>query len=211
MDLRNMRLDYRKSKIDFESIDENPISLFLKWFNEALGVNKNEANACTLSTISFDNKPASRMVLLKDVSERGFVFFTNYTSQKSIDIHNNHHVALNFYWPELERQVRVGGEAKKIDAEDSDNYFKTRPRESQLGAWLSDQSSSIALDYDFTSSLRVLEDKFLGKEVTRPSNWGGYCIYPKNIEFWQGRPLRFHDRLLYELHSGEWHKKRLAP
>ena len=206
-----MRLNYKKSKIDFKSVDKNPISLFLKWLNEALEVNKNEANACILSTVSSDNKPTSRVVLLKDLSENGFVFFTNYTSKKSIDIHNNPHVAINFYWPELERQVRVEGKAKKIDPNASDHYFKSRPRDSQLGAWLSDQSTLLDLDYDFTTSLSKLEAKFQGKEVVRPQNWGGFCVQPRSIEFWQGRPMRFHDRLLYEFYSKEWHKKRLAP
>ena len=211
MGLRDMRLNYSKSKIDFENIDENPISLFSKWFDDALKVSKNEANACVLSTISSEKKPTSRVVLLKDISDKGFTFFTNYKSKKSIDIENNHYVALNFYWPELERQVIITGEANKIDSKDSDYYFKSRPRDSQLGAWLSDQSSSIKLDYSFTSLLNALETKFKGKQVTRPLHWGGYCVNPYKIEFWQGRPFRFHDRLLYELDKGYWHKKRLAP
>ena len=115
MDFKNMRLNYQKSKIDFSNLDDNPIDFFLKWFNEALKINKNEANACVLSTISFDNKPSSRVVLLKDVNDKCFTFFTNYKSNKSVDIENNKNVALNFYWPELERQVRVSGEANKID------------------------------------------------------------------------------------------------
>lgn len=211
MDLKNMRLNYKKSKIDFENLDENPISFFIKWFNDALAVNKNEANACVLSTVSCDGKPSSRVVLLKAVSVKGFSFFTNYRSDKSIDIQNNKHVALNFYWSELERQVRISGEAEKIDENDSDDYFKSRPRESQMGAWLSDQSTSIDLHYNFTDSLTVLENKFKGKEVTRPSYWGGYNIDANKIEFWQGRPSRFHDRVLYEFDGRNWNKKRLAP
>ena len=157
MDLKNIRVNYKKSKIDFENLDENPIVFFLKWFDQALKINKDEANACVLSTISSNNKPSSRVVLLKDVSDKGFIFFTNYKSDKSIDIENNNDVSLNFYWPELERQVRINGEAEKIDSKDSDNYFKSRPRESQLGAWLSDQSTSIELNYNFTNAFNILE------------------------------------------------------
>jgi pyridoxamine 5'-phosphate oxidase len=211
VDLKNIRINYKKSKIDFENLDENPITFFLKWLDEALEINKDEANACILSTISHDNKPSSRVVLLKDVSDKGFIFFTNYKSNKSLDIENNNYVALNFYWPELERQVRISGEAKKTDAKDSDNYFKSRPRESQLGAWLSNQSTLIDLNYNFIDSLEVLESKFKDKEVPRPLHWGGYCINADKIEFWQGRPLRLHDRILYKLNGENWHKKRLAP
>jgi pyridoxamine 5'-phosphate oxidase len=211
MDLRNMRLNYQKSKIDFENLDEDPITFFLRWFNEALKINKREANACVLSTVSFDNKPSSRVVLLKDISGKGFTFFTNYQSDKSVDIEINNHVALNFYWPELERQVRISGDANKIESKESDEYFKSRPRESQLGAWLSEQSSSIELNFNSTKSLDMLEAKFKGKEVTRPVEWGGYCVNALKIEFWQGRPSRFHDRALYVFESEKWHKKRLAP
>ena len=206
-----MRLNYQQSKIDFENLPVNPIDFFLKWFNEALKINKNEVNACVLSTISSDNKPSSRVVLLKDVSDKSFTFFTNYKSDKSVDIENNKHVALNFYWSELERQVRISGEAKKIDHKDSDDYFKSRPRESQIGAWLSDQSTPIELNYNFTASFNELETKFKDKEVNRPLHWGGYNINANTIEFWQGRPLRLHDRILYEFDGENWHKKRLAP
>ena len=206
-----MRINYNKSKIDFDNLEDNPITFFLKWFDEALQINKYEANACVLSTISIDNRPSSRMVLLKDVSSVGFSFFTNYKSDKSIDIKNNNYVALNFYWPELERQVRICGRADRIDNKDSDDYFKTRPRDSQLGAWLSAQSSSIELNYNFAESLALLKNRFKDKEVSRPLDWGGYCISPNKIEFWQGRPSRFHDRILYEFDEVNWHKKRLAP
>ncbi len=211
MDLRNMRSDYQKSKIDFENLDDNPITFFLKWFHEALEISDNEANACVLSTVSSDHKPSSRVVLLKNINDRGFTFFTNFESDKSIDIENNKNVALNFYWPELERQVRISGEAGKINYKDSDAYFRSRPRASQLGTWLSNQSTSISLDHNFTESLTKLEAKFKGKDVTRPSHWGGYCIDVDKIEFWQGRPSRFHDRVLYEFDTDNWSKRRLAP
>lgn len=211
MDLKNLRLNYKKSSIDFKNLEKNPFSFFLKWFDDALKVNKEEANACVLSTVSVENKPSSRVVLLKSVNEKGFTFFTNYKSNKSLDIQNNPNVSLNFYWPELERQVRINGIAEQISPKDSDEYFKNRPRESQMGAWLSHQSTSIGLYYNFMDTLNKLESTFKGKDVERPLHWGGYCIIPSKIEFWQGRPSRLHDRLLYELGENVWNKKRLAP
>ena len=211
MDLKNLRLNYQKSSIDFKNLEDNPISFFLKWFDDALKVNKDEANACVLSTVSVENKPSSRVVLLKSVNEKGFTFFTNYKSDKSLDIQNNPNVSLNFYWPELERQVRITGVAEQISPKDSDEYFKNRPRESQMGAWLSHQSTSIGLYYDFMGTLNKLESTFKGKDIERPLHWGGYCIIPSKIEFWQGRPSRLHDRLLYEFDENIWNKKRLAP
>ena len=211
MDLKNLRLNYKKSSIDFKNLEDNPIFFFLKWFDDALKVNKDEANACVLSTVSVENKPSSRVVLLKSVNEKGFTFFTNYKSNKSLDIQNNPNVSLNFYWPELERQVRITGIAEQISPKDSDEYFKNRPRESQMGAWLSHQSTSIGLYYDFMDTLNKLESSFKGKDIERPLHWGGYCIIPSKIDFWQGRPSRLHDRLLYEFDENVWNKKRLAP
>ena len=211
MDLKNLRLNYKKSSIDFKNLENNPISFFLKWLDDALKVNKKEANACVLSTVSVENKPSSRVVLLKSVNEKGFTFFTNYKSNKSLDIQNNPNVTLNFYWAELERQVRITGVAKQISPKDSDEYFKNRPRESQMGAWLSHQSTSIDLYYNFIDNLNKLESKFKGKDVDRPLHWGGYCINASKIEFWQGRPSRLHDRLIYEFDENVWNKKRLAP
>ena len=211
MDIKNLRLNYKKSTIDFKNLAKNPIQYFMNWFEDALKVNKQEANACVLSSVSSDNCPSSRVVLLKEVNENGFTFFTNYKSSKAKDIDANPNVALNFYWPELERQVRIVGIAKKIMINDSDNYFKSRPRESQMGAWLSDQSKVIGLDYNFMETLNSLESKFKDKEVERPLHWGGYCIEPIKVEFWQGRPSRLHDRLEYKIEDGKWIFKRLAP
>ena len=163
MDIKNLRLNYNKSTIDFNNLEENPIQYFMNWFADALKTNKQEANACVLSTVSLDNCPKSRVVLLKDVSKNGFTFFTNYQSSKAKDIDANPNVALNFYWPELERQVRITGIAKKIAINDSDTYFKSRPRDSQMGAWLSDQSKVIGLDYNFMDTLNSLERKFKDK------------------------------------------------
>ena len=211
MDLKNLRLNYKKSSIDFKNLENNPISFFLKWLDDALKANKKEANACVLSTVSVENKPSSRVVLLKLVNEKGFTFFTNYKSNKSLDIQNNPNVTLNFYWAELERQVRITGVAEQISPKDSDEYFKNRPRESQMAAWLSHQSTSIDLYYNFIDNLNKLESAFKGKDVERPLHWGGYCIIASKIEFWQGRPSRLHDRLIYEFDNNVWNKKRLAP
>ena len=211
MDIKNLRLNYKKSTIDFKNLAENPIKYFINWFEDALKVNTQEANACILSTVSVDNTPSSRVVLLKDINENGFTFFTNYKSSKSKDIDLNQNVSLNFYWPELERQVRINGIAQKISINDSDSYFASRPRDSQMGAWLSDQSKVIGLYYNFMDKLDFLETKFKDKEVTRPLEWGGYCVVPIKVEFWQGRPSRLHDRLVYEIEENKWNKKRLAP
>jgi len=211
MDIKNLRLNYKKSTIDFTNLDENPIKYFMNWFADALKVNKQEANACVLSTVSLDNCPSSRVVLLKGVNENGFTFFTNYQSSKAIDIDANPNVALNFYWPELERQVRVTGIAKKNTTSESDTYFESRPRDSQMGAWLSSQSKIIDLDYNFMNTLNNLETKFKDKLVERPLHWGGYCVAPAKVEFWQGRPSRLHDRLVYEIDGNTWIIKRLAP
>ena len=153
MDIKNLRLNYKKSTIDFKNLDENPINYFVNWFEDALKIKKQEANACVLSTISSDKYPSSRVVLLKEVNENGFTFFTNYQSSKAKDIISNPNVSLNFYWPELERQVRIKGIARKIAINESDSYFASRPRGSQMGAWLSDQSKVIGLDYNFMDTL----------------------------------------------------------
>ena len=211
MDIKNLRLDYKKSNIDFMNLVEDPIHYFINWFNDALEINKNEANACVLSTVSSNNQPKSRVVLLKEVNSDGFTFFTNYDSSKAKDIDKNPNVALNFYWPEIERQVRISGIAKKIAINDSDTYFESRPRDSQMGAWLSDQSKIISLDYNFMDTLNSLQNNFKDKAVARPLHWGGYCIVPVKLEFWQGRPSRLHDRLVYEIDGDKWIQKRLAP
>ena len=211
MDIKNLRLNYKKSCIDFNTLEDNPIQYFMNWFADALKINKDEANACILSTVSKINTPSSRVVLLKDVNKNGFIFFTNYTSGKAKDIDHNNNVALNFYWPELERQVRINGIARKITAKESDIYFNSRPRESQMGALLSDQSKAINLHYNFMESLNKLENKFKEKVIERPLNWGGYSIDPNRVEFWQGRPSRLHDRLVYNLDGKIWNRIRLAP
>ena len=211
MDLKNLRLSYGKNKIDFNNLEEDPIIFFKRWFEVALKNTKSEANSCVLSTITKLNTPSTRVVLLKDITDNGFVFFTNFNSSKSTDMSNNNNVSLNFYWPEIERQVRINGTVTMIKRNESVEYFQSRPRESQLGAWLSEQSSSINFDHSFDSELNIIEDKFKDKDIECPLHWGGYCVKPLKFEFWQGRPSRLHDRLIYEFESNCWKLKRLAP
>lgn len=210
MDITNLRLNYSKSSIDFNGSYNDPIKFFLDWFTDSLKLNKSEANSCVLSTVTKENHPTSRVVLLKFVNNNGFTFFTNYDSNKSKDIILNPNVSLNFFWPELERQVRISGTAKKTTECISDEYFNSRPRESQIGALASNQSKTIDSDHDFNKIINILNDKFKDIEITRPSNWGGYCVNPTQIEFWQGRPSRLHDRLLFVIKDDKWVTSRLS-
>ena len=205
-----MRLNYEKSSIDFNNLFDNPFSFFSLWMNDAINVVK-EANAFVLSTVSNNNIPSSRVVLLKHFDQNGFVFYTNYESDKSIDISNNKFVSMNFYWPNLERQVRISGKANRISAEKSDTYFKSRPKESKIGALLSHQSEEIDLNYDFSERFQKIKDSFKNSEIKRPDNWGGIIIKPNFFEFWQGKPSRLHDRICYKIKDKKWILYRLAP
>ena len=210
MDLKNTRINYNKSEINFDNICDNPIDFFQQWIDEAFETNCLEPNAFVLSTVE-NNVPTSRVVLLKNVDHDGFIFYTNYDSSKSQQILSNKNVALNFFWPKLEKQVRVIGSAYKLNNNVSDEYFVSRPKESQLGAILSEQSKKIDFNYDFSSKLIVLQEKYKNKDIKRPLNWGGFKVVPTKIEFWQGRPSRLHDRLLYKFKEGKWNKSRLSP
>lgn len=205
-----MRLDYKKSSIDFNNLFDNPFSFFSVWMSDAMDVVA-EANAFVLSTVSSNNIPSSRVVLLKHFDQKGFVFYTNYESDKSIDISKNKFVSLNFYWPNLERQVRISGKANRISAEKSDEYFKSRPKESKIGAVLSQQSKEIDLKYDFSETFQSLKDSLKNSEIDRPDNWGGIIIKPNFFEFWQGKPSRLHDRICYKIKDKKWILYRLAP
>ena len=177
----------------------------------ALDIDKDNAISFNLSTVSLENIPSSRIVLLRSINEKGFTFFTNYTSDKAKDIEVNNIVSANFYWENLEKQVRITGKATKISSSDSDEYFNTRPRNSQLGAWVSDQSTVISLYFKMLNKIDFFKEMFKDKNVSRPLHWGGYCIYPIKIEFWQGRESRLHDRLLFTKENNSWKKERLAP
>jgi pyridoxamine 5'-phosphate oxidase len=207
--IKDLRIDYRKSELDIQDLSDEPILLFQKWLSEAVNLSI-DANAFVLSTVNHEGIPSSRVLLLKDVSENGFSFFTNYSSRKSKEIENNPNVCMNFFWKNFERQVRVTGIISKLSDQESEEYFNSRPYESRIGAWCSPQSKVI-------ESRDVLENKFeelkkkYPNEVPRPQNWGGYTISPTQIEFWQGRASRLHDRFLYSKEGENWRIERLAP
>ena len=194
-----------------ENIDLNPFKQFDIWFKEAKDIGLKDPNAMNVASATKDGTPSSRMVLLKSYDEKGFVFYTNYTSRKSQEIIDNPKVALNFFWDALERQVRVEGEISKVGSKISDEYFSSRSRLSQLGAHASNQSQIIQ-SYDvITNKLSELEKKYEGKEIPRPDHWGGFIIVPKTIEFWQGHEGRIHDRLKFQKKNSGWNLVRLSP
>lgn len=209
-DLSDFRISYDKLSLIENHLPKEPIKLFQIWFEELCNSKSVlEPNAMTLSTVGNENKPRNRVVLLKKFSDKGFVFYTNYKSKKGIDINNNPNVSISFFWPSFERQVIIEGICSKITNKESDKYFYSRPIDSQIGAIISDQSSEIPnRDY--------IENKFDSfksdnTEILRPLNWGGYIINPINIEFWQGRKNRLHDRILYYKNDNSWLFKRLSP
>lgn len=212
-DLSNYRKSYEKSTLLESSIPENPMELFQKWFYEIEESNTSEEpNAMTISTIGQDGFPKSRVVLLKRFTWEGFIFYTNYNSEKGKSIENNKNVCLSFFWHTLERQIIIKGVAEKTSENTSDGYFESRPEGSKLGAWASNQSEVVTSREELNTSLKNVEKKFKGKEITRPKHWGGYLIKPISIEFWQGRPNRMHDRIRYKLlKSFDWKIERLAP
>lgn len=212
-DLSNYRKSYEKSELLEVNIPEDPINLFNTWFHEVEdfgGVD--EVNAMTVSTIGLDGFPKSRVVLLKKYNEEGFIFYTNYNSEKGKAIENNPNVCLSFFWHTMERQIIIKGVAKKIPENLSDGYFESRPDGSKLGAIVSNQSEIIPSRQFLDDKLKQLEIEFDGKEITRPKYWGGYRVEPKEIEFWQGRPNRLHDRIRYRLEEDfGWKIDRLSP
>jgi pyridoxamine 5'-phosphate oxidase len=208
--LKAERLDYQKNQgLDLNNLIKNPFEQFQHWFDFAVDVDAFYANAMTLSTVH-DSKPSSRVVLLKEMDEKGFVFFTNYTSAKSKEIDENKNAALLFFWKELERQIRIEGVLEKVSAENSNEYFKTRPRESQIGAWASPQSTTITRA-ELEKRVEEFTKKFEGQEVPRPDFWGGFRLVPTRFEFWQGRAGRLHDRFVYENKNGVWEIGQVAP
>ena len=211
-DLGHLRKSYDKSTLEINDINNNPMGFFKHWFDEAVAHNKiEEPNAMSLTTLGLDDFPKARIVLLKAIMKEGFVFYTNYQSEKGKSIAQNPKVGLSFFWSPLERQVIVKGEAKKIDFEQSDTYFKSRPKGSQIGAIVSEQSKVITDRSIIESNLKILEIQYKNEEIKRPDYWGGYVVKPYSIEFWQGRPNRLHDRIRCQLNSGFWNLERLAP
>jgi len=206
------RINYSKGIIDPKIIDKNPYDVFLKWIKEAINSNLiEEPNAMNISTIEDDGYPRSRIVLLKDLSNNGLTFFTNYNSNKGKSINKNNKVCVSFFWPPLERQVIIKGKAKRISNDLSKKYFYSRPRESQIAALISPQSKIIPNRNFLNKSIKSVGEKYKGKKIPMPDHWGGFIIKPFEIEFWQGRPDRLHDRILFKLFNGRWESNRLAP
>ncbi len=211
-DLGNYRKSYEKSALLEGSISVNPMELFQKWFYEVeASEGVDEPNAMTLSTIGLDGFPKSRVVLLKKFTHEGFIFYTNYKSEKGKAIAKNSKVCISFFWPNLERQVIIKGQAVKIANNLSDGYFESRPDGSKLGALVSDQSEVISSRAYLEEKLKVFEKKYENKNIERPQWWGGYIVKPVSMEFWQGRPNRLHDRIRYQLENIDWKMERLAP
>lgn len=210
-DLSDFRKSYEKGALDEDKIASNPMQQFHKWFHEVLEVGGvEEANAMTISTKGLDGFPKGRVVLLKKFDKNGFYFYTNYKSEKGRAIEADNRICISFFWPNLERQVIIKGRAKKTSIENSNDYFQIRPRGSQLGAAASPQSEIISKK-TLIDNLKQLEEKYKAQEVPRPEHWGGYCVKPISIEFWQGRENRLHDRIRYTLEHSEWKIERLAP
>lgn len=207
--IKDLRTDYQKSELNVKDLTEEPITLFQQWLYQAITYS-NDANAFVLSTVNSNGVPSSRVLLLRDATEKGFSFFTNYSSRKSQEIEVNHNVCMNFFWPEMERQVRINGSISRLSEQESDDYFNSRPYESRIGAWCSPQSQVIESREVLESKIQELKKKY-PNEVPRPENWGGYTIVPNEIEFWQGRASRLHDRFLYKKEGENWTINRLAP
>lgn len=211
-DLGHLRKSYQKGALNIDDIQNDPMIFFKNWFDQANETQTiEEANAMTLSTLGLDDFPKSRIVLLKALIEEGFVFYTNYQSEKGTSIAHHSKVGLAFFWPPLERQVIIKGEAVKLTNEASDVYFQSRPKGSQIGAIVSDQSKVISDRSIMEAKLEALEIEYAEKDVPRPEHWGGYVVKPQCIEFWQGRPNRLHDRIRCQLQGNFWNIERLAP
>ncbi len=210
--LADLRRDYTLAGLRRADLSADPITQFKQWFDETHGGGIIEPNAMTLATVDGGGHPSSRIVLLKAVDQRGFIFFTNYESRKGRELAENPHAALTFFWVELERQVCIAGKIDKVSAAESDDYFNLRPRGSRLAAWTSSQSGIIANRSVLEKKLAEVAAKYPGELVPRPPYWGGYCLAPQRIEFWQGRPNRLHDRFEYTRQAGgAWQLERLSP
>ena len=210
--LKNLRTNYNLDVLDTETVHPDPVIQFAAWMKIAIDGKVNEPNAMNLATVSASGQPSSRIVLLRNFDKDGFVFFTNYESNKGRELFENHNAALNFFWPELHKQVRIEGKADKVVESDSEEYFNSRPRESQLGAWVSEQSRELKNRQELDQKFENLTRQFEGREVERPPHWGGFRIKPEMFEFWQGRPNRLHDRIQYLLlGTNNWTIRRLYP
>jgi pyridoxamine 5'-phosphate oxidase len=209
--LAEIRNEYKYQQLTENNVNHNPFLQLKSWMDEAIASQVYEPTAMNMATAGGDGRPSSRIVLLKELSEEGLVFFTNYESKKGKDLFQNPYAAILFFWPELERQTRVEGKVEKISAKESDIYFKSRPTGSQIGANISPQSQVIPSRELLEKKQTEFAKKFDGKEIPRPPHWGGYILVPDKFEFWQGRESRLHDRLQFNLAGGEWKLERLAP
>ena len=209
--LQDIRNDYVLLHLDEKDADADPLVQFGKWIDEAVNRQVDEPTAMTLSTVASNGRPSARIVLLKQADENGFCFFTNYESRKGKELAENTAAALLFFWPQLQRQIRIEGHVEKMSDGESDRYFQSRPRGSQLGAVASPQSTPIPDRRSLEEKLAELETRYAGKAIDKPAHWGGYRLRPDYFEFWQGGSNRLHDRLAYERQDGAWHVSRLAP
>ncbi|MGV3705245.1 MAG: pyridoxamine 5'-phosphate oxidase [Arcticibacter sp.] len=210
--IQNLRQDYKSATLSEKDVETDPIIQFSKWFTQAMDSHIFEPNVMTLATSTADGKPSARIMLLKGFDERGFIFYTNYLSRKGQDITKNAQAALVFFWQELERQVRIEGTIEKLNEKESELYFHSRPRKSQIGAIASPQSREIDSKDFLLNNLAMLEEKYKdGAEIPKPPHWGGYIVKPSFIEFWQGGSGRLHDRIAYKLSDNNWKIIRLAP
>jgi pyridoxamine 5'-phosphate oxidase len=210
MPLADLRIDYARHGLSESEAGDDPLALFRRWFDQAAAAGQYEPNAMTLATATPDGKPGARIVLLKIADERGLAFFTNYHSRKGRELANNPFAALVFHWPAVERQVRVEGAVEVVSEAESDEYFATRPVNSRLGAWASEQSGVIESRDELERRHQELVEKY-GEQVPRPPHWGGYRVVPAEWEFWQGRPSRLHDRIRFRKVAGGWVRERLSP
>jgi pyridoxamine 5'-phosphate oxidase len=211
VDAASLRKEYTRAGLHEADMDPDPVTQFRGWFESAVGARLHEPNAMILATATNEGRPSARTVLLKGYDERGFVFYTNYEGRKARELAANPACALLFYWGELERQVRIEGRAGRLPDEESDAYFASRPRGSRLGAWASEQSRPVEDRSVLEERLRALEAEYAGREIPRPSFWGGYRVEPDSVEFWQGRGNRLHDRISYRRDVGAWRLERLQP
>ena len=208
--LAALRIDYMLASLDEGDVAATPLGQFDKWFKEALNAQLPAANAMTLATCDAQARPSARIVLIKSYDERGFVFFTNYESHKAKDLTANNRAALLFFWPELERQIHIQGRVEKVSAAMSDDYYRSRPLASRIGAWASPQSQVLPSRTALEARVSAYEAEY-GENPPRPAQWGGYRVVPQVLEFWQGRRDRLHDRIQYRLNNGMWKIERLAP
>lgn len=209
--LNSIRRDFADKPLTESSANKNPFLQFETWFEEAVNSQILDPYAMSISTVDATGQPSTRIVYLRFISEEGLVFYTNYQSHKGSDISANNKIAINFFWGELERQIRVEGIVAKVSEEMSDAYFDKRPRESQIGAWASEQSTEIKSRAELEERVVYFTDKFKDQEIPRPPHWGGYIVVPHKFEYWQGRPSRLHDRLIYTKQDFSWKISRVAP